>query len=191
MCWESPSCEGARAGDIIANANRPRIMRVAFATRDNQLGSLVAHLSAYVDQAVRGLAGSTIKGAAFAQGMLYRELQHGARMHRAVIEGYECGNCGAVREDGTCATHGLIVASTHTKRVPIVNRLVVPVTAGGSYVTCQRLVCGSPDCGSLYPLRTDQRCPRCDWMPPPGTRAHSKQVWIRSPRAPWVGTTEE
>ncbi len=137
----------------------------------------LAHLSAYVDQAVRGLAESTIRGAAFAEGMLFAELKRTDRLRRANVEGFECGGCGERSESPKCFGARCTRHPAEMRRVLLMNRLVVPVESGGSHTAERRYVCGA--CSAIFPIRDPVGCPECDWIPAPGTSPASRQVWVR------------
>jgi hypothetical protein len=145
----------------------------------------VAHLGAWIDQAVRGLAGKELRGAAFADGMLYAELHREGRLQRASVEALMCGECATVFEASRCPTTGCAgTARAAHRRVVLVNRLVVPRNCGGRYVVRKRWVCGNHACGSLYPgvTRRDsiepvRSCPACGWMPE-GGRPQTRTVWV-------------
>lgn len=141
----------------------------------------VAHLSAYVDQAVRGLAGNTIRGAAFADGLLFAELRRAQRVRRVNVEGYECSECLTISEIPACANTRCPGPTSwaRCRRLVLSNRIVAPVDSGGDYDMGRRRVCGDPACRSLYLLRDDPSCPRCQWCPQPGARPASRQVWTR------------
>jgi hypothetical protein len=137
----------------------------------------LAHLSAYVDQAVRGLAESTIRGAAFAEGMLFAELKRTDRLRRANVEGFECVGCGERSESQRCGSTQCTRRPGQMRRVLLMNRLVVPVESGGSHAAERRHVCGA--CSAIFPIRETVRCPVCDWIPAPGCSPASRQVWVR------------
>lgn len=136
----------------------------------------VAHLAAYIDQAVRGLAGRTLRGAAFADGMLYAQLAHEGRLRRAVVEARLCGLCGIQVDAAGCRDPRC--SSAAPRSVAQVNRLVVPLAAGGRHRQLDRWQCGDPDCATLFPRAFVARCPRCGWEPAPGRRPSVRKVWV-------------
>ncbi len=143
----------------------------------------VAHLAAYIDQAVRGIAGRTLRGAAFADGMLYAQLAREGRVRRATVEARVCGRCGTRVEVGMCRDPRCASETLPPRCVAQVNRLVVPQAAGGCFRPIDRWRCGDPDCASLFPRSFVARCTRCGWEPEPGCRPRVRTVWVASGRA--------
>ncbi len=141
----------------------------------------VAHLSAYIDQAVRGLAGNTIKGAAFADGMLYGELKRAGRVRRAFVEAFECPMCAHRADRPTCGSPGCPgpQPGIRWRRIALPNRLVSSVDVGGDHRPERRYLCGAIDCDEIYPIFDGPDCPRCHWSPATGHPA-TRQVWVRA-----------
>jgi len=144
------------------------------------------HLRPFVDQAVRGTAAEQILGGAFADSMLYRQLEREGRILRRRAEFRRCPGCNQLYDEPTCPTPGCIPSKgAIPKRVARPNWLILPEHEGGTYREVVRWICGSTDCGNLYPIRfvrtdriADDPCPVCGWTPgvkPPTTVT----VWVR------------
>lgn len=147
---------------------------------------LTCHLRAFVDQAVRGTATRQILGGAFAESLIYRDLERQGRILRRRVEFMQCPACGESFET-TCPTPGCPgPQGVSVRRDARANWLILPVHEGGNYQEVVRWVCG--ECNSLYPMRyklrepiPDHPCPVCAWTPPEGKAPRRITVWVRMP----------
>jgi hypothetical protein len=144
------------------------------------------HLRPFVDQAVRGTAAEQILGGAFADSMLYRQLEREGRILRRRVEFRRCPGCGQLYDTAMCPTPGCDPPPGQVpRRVARPNWLILPEHEGGRYREVVRWVCGDRDCASLYPIRfrrtdriVDDPCPVCGWEP--GAKpAATVTVWVR------------
>lgn len=149
---------------------------------------LKCHLRPFVDQAVRGTATNQIRGGAFAESLIYRDLERQGRILRRRAEFKECPGCGELFDETSCPTPGCPGAGEVTvKRVARANWLILPAHQGGDYQEVVRWVCGR--CSGLYPMRLTREaampagpCPVCSWTPDEGTQPRRITVWVRVPR---------
>lgn len=147
---------------------------------------LTCHLRPFVDQAVRGTATKQILGGAFAESLIYRDLERQGRILRRRVEFIQCPACLEWFET-SCQTPGCPgPEGVAVRRESRPNRLILPAQQGGNYVEVVRWECGA--CKSLYPIRfqlrepiIDDPCPVCRWTPPEGTAARRVTVWVRIP----------
>ena len=140
-----------------------------------------ANLRCFVDQAVRGSAELRIRGAAFAESLLYHAWRGDGRVLCRPVEFGRCAGCDAVFESARCPECG---PGAVVRRFARQNWLVRSADSGGGHQRVTRWRCGNTGCESLYPqgpwgtARPAARCPACGWVPV--GRPATTLVWART-----------